>query len=302
VHRDIKPSNLLLADAHGPASLGVVKVLDMGLARIDAGENHGNETTADELTKTGSIMGTSDYMAPEQAMNAKSADHRADIYSLGCTLYFFLTGNPPFEGETAMAKVFAHREQPIPQLPPKVRHLQSILTRMMAKRPEDRYPAMTDVIAALESAGQPRRRRVLPLVLLGGGAIAAAALVLAFSLGDNAAPTSTAMPVVAPPTTTAVVRPTGLVQAMPDKAIPAEIRRPAPPTGFILNQKPASSGPGIKQPDGMWKTERAGGLGTPGGNPEREAQRLQGEAERVMEMLRNQALKPADSPAPPNRR
>ena len=94
VHRDIKPSNLLV-DGHG-----VVKLLDFGLARLSSGQ-----TT---FTTTGQLIGTLDYLAPEQAADSRSVDIRADIYSLGCTLYFLLTGRPPFVGqnyETPASKI-----------------------------------------------------------------------------------------------------------------------------------------------------------------------------------------------------
>ncbi|MBI3463177.1 MAG: serine/threonine protein kinase [Planctomycetes bacterium] len=151
IHRDIKPGNLLL-DIHGQ-----IKILDMGLARLDY---LGQQYSAEEnITRTGTIMGTVDYMAPEQAVNTRHADHRADIYSLGCTLYFLLTGAPPYEGETMMERLVAHRERPIPSLRARRAEVSAALDgsfqRMMAKQPADRYPAVEDLIADLEAAQQP---------------------------------------------------------------------------------------------------------------------------------------------------
>ena len=93
VHRDIKPANLLLDDE------GVVKILDMGLARIES-----PGAAQAELTGTGAVMGTVDYMSPEQAFNTKYADARADIYSLGCSLYYLIAGKATYGGETVARK------------------------------------------------------------------------------------------------------------------------------------------------------------------------------------------------------
>lgn len=151
VHRDVKPGNLLL-DVNGQ-----IKILDMGLARLDY---VGHLKSAEEnITRTGTIMGTVDYMAPEQAMNTRLADHRADIYSLGCTLYYLLTGAPPYAGETMMERLVAHRERPIPSLRALRADVPAALDRsfqrMMAKQPADRYPALDELIADLEAAQKP---------------------------------------------------------------------------------------------------------------------------------------------------
>jgi len=143
VHRDIKPGNLLLD------RLGTVKVLDLGLARLDAGDH--SACRAGPLTQIGAIMGTSDYMAPEQGLDTKSADHRADIYSLGCTFYYLLTGKAMYAGATPMEKLIAHQVSPIPLLPCIAAELQAIYLRLVAKRAKDRFQSMSEVIASLEA-------------------------------------------------------------------------------------------------------------------------------------------------------
>lgn len=156
IHRDIKPANLLLAigqaDKQSAESFpaGVVKILDMGLARFH--EAAARETAG--LTNTGSVMGTVDYMSPEQAIDTKSADQRSDIYSLGCTLWFLLTARPLYQGDTLMNRMLAHRDAPIPSLTA-VRSdcpqpLESLFRRMVAKSVADRPQSMTEAVRELE--------------------------------------------------------------------------------------------------------------------------------------------------------
>ncbi len=149
VHRDIKPGNLMLDTA------GTIRVLDLGLARIVDASNPFSKTAAGRLTESGMYMGTIDYMAPEQAEDSHRVDHRADIYSLGCTLYYLLTGKEPFPGETVLKRLLAHMERPAPSLralrPTVSPTVDNAYQKMMAKRPDDRPASMTEVIALLES-------------------------------------------------------------------------------------------------------------------------------------------------------
>jgi phosphate ABC transporter phosphate-binding protein len=149
VHRDIKPANLM-RDVRG-----VVKVADLGLARIISSQAVQGEGA---LTQAGSVLGTVDYMAPEQALDSTTIDRRADIYSLGCTLYFLLTGRPMYSGSSLMSLLLQHRDAP----PPSLRHarpdvpdsVDALFQRMVAKDPNDRFASMTEVAAALEEARQ----------------------------------------------------------------------------------------------------------------------------------------------------
>jgi len=186
VHRDIKPANLILecgdlsplslsnsaspeeppaaTEVHfekatgpekesgdkSPHSIGPVKILDMGLAHLDSAD-----AREDELTGAGQVMGTVDFMAPEQAIDAHRADGRADIYSLGATLHYLLTGQSMYAGRTTVAKLLAHQTEPIPSLAVVLPHLppalDAVFRRMVAKRPEERYQKMAELIADLEA-------------------------------------------------------------------------------------------------------------------------------------------------------
>lgn len=141
VHRDIKPANCLL-DRNG-----VVKLLDMGLARII------DDTASLTIDNNENVLGTADYLAPEQALNSHKADARADIYSLGCTLYFLLTGHPPFPEGSISERLMKHQiETPPsilkdrPDVPPTLLH---ICEKMMLKEPDERYQTAGDVAERL---------------------------------------------------------------------------------------------------------------------------------------------------------
>jgi serine/threonine protein kinase len=150
MHRDLKPSNLLLDGA------GAVKILDFGLARSLVEE-------LDNLTgryDSKDILGTADYLAPEQGADCHAVDARADIYSLGATLYFLLTGQAPFPKGTPAQKILSHQLREPPDLcvlRPNINiGLAAIVKKMMAKQPSDRYQTPREVVQALASPWMPR--------------------------------------------------------------------------------------------------------------------------------------------------
>jgi eukaryotic-like serine/threonine-protein kinase len=188
VHRDIKPSNILVAQKASPSEgrsssmkmarptlvtvrdrdrqaatsttrlsqgWGQVKVLDMGLARLtDSLDEDRPQQEHTPLTRAGALLGTPDFIAPEQARDARQVDIRADIYSLGCTFYYVLTGKPPFPGGTDVQKLIRHQTEkpyPIDELRPGIpNEVMQILNRMLEKRPEDRYPTPRHLSEALD--------------------------------------------------------------------------------------------------------------------------------------------------------
>ena len=143
VHRDVKPSNILIAG-------GVAKLADLGLAKFQRG-------AASPLTGSGLIVGTPDYMSPEQAEGAREIDIRSDVYSLGCTLYCLLSGRPPFgtpRYDSNLKKLLAHSQEPIPPLgaqrPDLPAGLWQVLLRMLAKEPGTRFATPREAALALE--------------------------------------------------------------------------------------------------------------------------------------------------------
>jgi serine/threonine protein kinase/formylglycine-generating enzyme required for sulfatase activity len=145
VHRDIKPHNLMLS-RQGKKHL--VKILDFGLAKATR-----EGVVETELTGAGKMLGTPDYIAPEQTLDAASADIRADIYSLGCTLYFLLSGSPPFKAKSLFEILQAHMSMeavPLDQVRPEVpAELAAVVAKMMAKDPAQRYQQPIEVARAL---------------------------------------------------------------------------------------------------------------------------------------------------------
>jgi serine/threonine protein kinase len=153
VHRDIKPANCLV-DRHG-----TVKLLDLGLAKLTE-DDQASLTMANEEN----VLGTADYLAPEQALNSHEADHRSDIYSLGCTLYFLLTGGPPFPEGSISERLLKHQTakpesifKTRPDAPPS---LVDICETMMAKKPDERFQSAGDVAARLKEWLADRGRTI----------------------------------------------------------------------------------------------------------------------------------------------
>ena len=145
VHRDIKPDNIMLT------SQGHIKVADLGLAK--------RITTDSNLTNEGAGLGTPHYMAPEQSQGARDVDCRADIYSLGITLYEMLTGKVPYDGATPYAVIIAHLESPLPDpresCPEISDPLWELIRTMCAKEPDDRYQSHAEVIDAIDNLADP---------------------------------------------------------------------------------------------------------------------------------------------------
>jgi serine/threonine protein kinase/formylglycine-generating enzyme required for sulfatase activity len=198
IHRDVKPANLMLDDT------GTIKVLDLGLARLGGDESAPEATTtladttvaARDLTVAGTVMGTYSFMAPEQAANPHAADARADIYSLGCTLYFLLVGKPPRDGRLGGARTRV--ELDASGRAPSVRDagvaappaLDSVMRRMMANRPSDRFASMEQVVRVLEPIATPTAASRRRWAMAAAAVVVVAVAYLAFRPPASSAITS----------------------------------------------------------------------------------------------------------------
>ena len=219
VHRDIKPGNILLDRT------GAVKLLDMGLARflVDVRRNEGVTERYDE----NSVLGTADFIAPEQAIGA-AVDIRADIYGLGCTLFYLLTGRLVFHSDSLTQKLLWHQlraPDPVskvrPDVPPK---LSAVVARMMAKKPEERYQTPADVVAALApwvpAQSSPPRTDILPRATAGEYTLGlssysgpvSASLTVTPTPGDSNAKTLSRTPRVAPRSEVSATSPSAKVR------------------------------------------------------------------------------------------
>jgi serine/threonine protein kinase len=165
VHRDIKPSNIIVRRGASQSEGGpLVKLLDLGLARITGG--FGEDAS---LTQVHTVLGTPDFIAPEQARSSRDADIRSDLYSLGCTFYYILTGQVPFSAESPMEKLLKHYLEPPPRveaLRPEVpRGISRMVERLMAKSPGDRPQTPWEVAAVLGTMVASRAPSTVPLAI-----------------------------------------------------------------------------------------------------------------------------------------
>jgi serine/threonine-protein kinase len=182
VHRDLKPSNLLVTKSRSKSSATssnlrksgdyLLKIVDFGLAHLRSGRVSRMVESVIRQNRAGQVYGTADFMSPEQGRDFHEVDIRSDLYSLGCTFYYGLTGQVPFPGDTAMEKLIKHlteEPRPIRELRPEIPvPLAEIIHKLLAKSPEDRFQTPAELLAALEPLGIPGPRSYSSLDTLTG--------------------------------------------------------------------------------------------------------------------------------------
>lgn len=243
VHRDIKPHNLMVTKK------AQVKVMDFGLARFARTDIEGDDPAApvrvpfgggrvvsDPMTNPNLLLGTPDYLSPEQAKNSHTVGSRSDLYSLGCTLHFLLTGKPPFaDSSTLIDKLLAHTEEPPPDVravrPDVPDALAEVLAKLLAKDPAARYPTASDAAAALYPF--TRIPEAVPVD------------------DDRYAGFEVIDAVVIPPPAATVVTP------IPGAATPADVPAPVAPAAFDFDTAPVSPGPTAVDEETPRKAKRA---------------------------------------------
>jgi serine/threonine-protein kinase len=155
VHRDIKPANILMHQDAGAGTVQV-KILDFGLARLQQPDKPGVKTI---VAKESSVMGTPDFLSPEQSKNLHDVDIRSDLYSLGCTFYYLLAGRVPFPGGNLLDKVIRHNTEEAPAVedtrPDVPKGIGAIVRKLLAKKPEDRYQTPDELMEALAPHAAP---------------------------------------------------------------------------------------------------------------------------------------------------
>ncbi len=233
-HRDLKPDNVFLVpDLEGPTGAQRPKVLDFGIAKLSEGSGH---------TQMGMLIGTPQYMAPEQAREASAVDHRADLYSLGCILYHMLVGHPPFVSEGAGEIVAMHlMNEPDPPraLAPHIsREMNDIVMRLLEKEPDRRFQTAGELAAALAPLMDPSRTDLItagprsPQRQIPTAAVTAAPTI--------ATPRRSSLPIIiAAVVATLVIALIGLVASRSSSSTPQEPTAPLPEKRENIEAKPA---------------------------------------------------------------
>ncbi len=257
VHRDIKAGNVFVA------SDGHATLLDFGILRTTRGE---------ALTRAGVVMGTPQYMSPEQALGARDVDHRADLYALAVLLYECLTGTLPFQADNELQLVQLHAHQPPPDMlaraPWLPQAVAAVVTRALAKRPEDRFASAQELLAALEQAGAganapPPDARTSPSAEAPGSS--PAATPSAASAGQGPTPAPAGGGPASPPAHTVLSLKKRGAQATPSGAgAPVPFGAAGPGAG---NQLAPQGGSGLLPPLGL-APATPGGFSTPGASPQ----------------------------------